>query len=279
MMDMLSRFFRNQQGNSTDIKGHRGVYQNPQTWEGSQWRFKRHAERPFWQWVCSWARALRKPSDLGFEDGAFALPPLVERETIIPTSRRLEGELFARAAVTLAEQRAERRVMLHERCDAVAACVGTTEQALVWCHLNPEGKELAKRIPDAIEIAGEDTDAAKEAAFLAFAKGDIRVLITKPTIGAFGLNFQSCARMTFFPSHSFEQYYQGVRRCWRFGQQRPVTVDIIATEGEERVLANLQRKAKAADKMFAALVTHMQQALSIATAPYGTEQEEIPSWL
>lgn len=114
---------------------------------------------------------------------------------------------------------------------------------------------------------------------MAFAHGEIRVLVTKPKIGAWGLNLQRCSHVTFFPSHSYEQYYQGVRRCWRFGQQRPVTVDIVATEGERRVMANLQRKAEQADRMFAALLRHMQDALHIQIVENFDQPERLPSWL
>jgi hypothetical protein len=134
-------------------------------------------------------------------------------------------------------------------------------------------------IPDAVQVSGADSDEAKEEKFLAFARGQARVLITKPTIGAWGLNFQHCAHVTFFPSHSFEQYYQGVRRCWRFGQKRPVTVDVITTEGERGVMRNLQRKADQADAMFSRLVAEMNNALSIERANNMTKKVQVPAWL
>ena len=151
--------------------------------------------------------------------------------------------------------------------------------AVAWCHLNQEGDLLEKIIPGAVQVSGSDSDEYKEEVFLAFSSGQIRVLVTKPRIGAFGLNWQHCARMTFFPSHSYEQYYQAVRRCWRFGQTRPVQVDIIATEGEQGVLKNLQRKALAADKMFTELVAHMNDALHLRSSSAFTTPEEIPTWL
>lgn len=123
------------------------------------------------------------------------------------------------------------------------------------------------------------SDDEKEARLLGFARGDIRVLVTKPVIGAWGLNYQHCNHITFFPSHSFEQYYQGVRRCWRFGQERPVHVDIITTEGERGVLRNLQRKAEQADRMFASLVEHMNEALSIQRMSNFDNRMETPKWL
>ena len=279
-MDMLGRFFKNEQNTIRPMTyRHRG--QNfAQLDERAKWRLKGHAEIPFWRWVSSWARAMRKPSDLGFDDGKFILPPLVENEHLVDTNTAPEGMLFSLPAVGLFEQRQERRRTISERCEKTATLVNDTGQpALVWCHLNDEGDHLARIIPDAEQISGKDSDDAKEEKFLAFTSGKLRVLVTKPVIGAWGLNLQHCAYITFFPSHSYEQYYQGVRRCWRFGQQRPVVVDIVTTEGERGVMANLQRKAKAADKMFSSLVAEMNTAIKIERAVNFTDKEEIPVWL
>jgi len=162
----------------------------------------------------------------------------------------------------------------------VADIVNKTKQpALVWCHLNEEGNTLEKMIPDAVQVSGSDSDEKKEDRLIAFADGKARVLVTKPKIGAWGLNFQHCNHITFFPSHSFEQYYQSVRRCWRFGQKRPVCVDVITTEGERGVMKNLQRKAAQADEMFSRLVAEMNQALAIQRANNMTKRMELPSWL
>ena len=270
-MDMLNRFFKNDLNNSATGRM-RG--------EVIKWRFKGHAETPFWRWVCSWARAIRRPSDLGFDDSRFILPPLDESEHLIDTNKPLEGMLFALPAVGLKEQREERRNTITERCEHAAELVADTGQpALVWCHMNDEGDLLEKLIPDAVQVSGSDSDSAKEERMLGFADGKARVLITKPKIGAWGLNFQHCNHVTFFPSHSFEQYYQGVRRCWRFGQKRPVHVDIITTEGERGVLKNLQRKAAQADKMFNSLVDEMNNAIGIDRATQFTKKQEIPTWL
>ena len=279
-MDMLGRFFKNEQNTIRPMTyRHRG--QNfAQLDERAKWRLKGHAEIPFWRWVSSWARAMRKPSDLGFDDGKFILPPLVENEHLVDTNTAPEGMLFSLPAVGLFEQRQERRRTISERCEKTATLVnGTGQPALVWCHLNDEGDHLARIIPDAEQISGKDSDDAKEEKFLAFTSGKLRVLVTKPVIGAWGLNLQHCAHITFFPSHSYEQYYQGVRRCWRFGQQRPVVVDIITTEGERGVMTNLQRKAQAADRMFSSLVAEMNTAIKIERAINFTKAEEIPSWL
>lgn len=134
-------------------------------------------------------------------------------------------------------------------------------------------------IPDAIQVSGADSDDSKEEKLIAFAKGKARVLVTKPSIGAWGLNYQHCNHVTTFPSHSFEQYYQSIRRCWRFGQKRAVHVDIVTSEGERGVLANLQRKSAQADEMFSRLVAEMNHALSIEKASQFQNTQEIPAWL
>jgi hypothetical protein len=278
-MDMLQRFFKNDQNTiKPTIYRHRGL-NFAQLEEKAKWRFKGHAEIPFWQWVCSWSRAIRRPSDLGFPDDGFILPPLVETQHQVKSETLAPGFLFSMPAVGLQEQREERRRSIRERCEKIASLVDTKESALVWCHLNDEGNLLEKIIPDAQQVSGDDSDEAKEAKFLDFINGDLRVLVTKPKIGAWGLNFQHCSHVTFFPSHSFEQYYQGVRRCWRFGQKNPVRVDIVTTEGEKTVLKNLQNKAAAADRMFSNLVNEMNRALNIRR---GTDFEtpiEVPTWL
>jgi hypothetical protein len=275
-MDMLGRFFKNE-SNSTDYK---------RKWAGQKsgggipkWRFKKHAEIPFWKWVTSWARALRRPSDMGYNDDKFILPPLIEKETMIENEQRFNGSLFVLPAIGLKEQREERRLTINRRCESVAEKVKGNSNAIVWCHLNDEGDLLEELIPDAVQVSGSDSDHRKEEAFIGFSDGKIRILITKPKIGGFGMNWQHCSHLTFFPSHSFEQYYQAVRRCWRFGQTRPVTVDIITSKGEIGVLKNLQRKAKAADEMFTKLVTYMNLGEKIDSLKSFKFKEEVPRWL
>lgn len=268
-MDMLSRFFKNDQNSN-----------NPnRIWAGEKWRFKHHAEVPFWKWVASWARACRKPSDLGFDDGSFVLPELIERDTVVRANKRAAGFLFEVPAVGLNEQRDELRRSMNERCEAAAERCSKTPSSVAWCHLNEEGDLLEKLIPGCVQVSGRDSDEQKEEKFSAFASGEARVLVTKPKIGAWGLNWQHCAHMTFFPSHSFEQYYQSVRRCWRFGQKSKVVVDVIATEGQADVLRNLKRKAESSDQMFTQLVAHMNAAVAIVQTNKFTKKQEVPSWL
>jgi hypothetical protein len=277
-MDMLGRFFINDQNNS--VRGMRYRWSEPGTFgRHPNWRFKGHAEDAFWRWVASWARAMRRPSDLGFSDDGFALPPLEHRTHVVTAASIPEGTLFDLPAIGIREERDELRRTIVERCETTAALVSHDEPAVVWCHLNEEGDRLARLIPGAVQVSGSDSVDAKEEAFHAFSKGDIRVLVTKPRIGAFGLNWQHVAHMTFFPSHSYEQYYQAVRRSWRFGQKRPVLVDIVTTEGGRNALENLQRKADAADKMFDRLVLHMNDALHIERSTAAANPIEVPSWL
>jgi hypothetical protein len=278
LMDMLNRFFKND-ANTSDTKGRWRGYGAPREFRGPQWRFKGHAEDGFWRWVSSWARAMRRPADLGFDDDGFRLPPLEHRMHMIEARTRPEGTLFDLPALGIHEERDELRRTIHERCEQVAELLTDAEPAVAWCHLNPEGDLLAKLIPGAVQVSGSDDADRKEEVLLAFSRGDIRVLVTKPKIGAWGLNWQHCARMSFFPSHSYEQYYQAVRRSWRFGQKRPVVVDIVTTEGGRHALDNLQRKADQADRMFTALVSHMGQATAVRRSTPYTVDVRVPSWL
>ena len=277
-MDMLNRFFRNE-NNTSDTKGRWRGYGAPRASMGQQWRFKGHAEEAFWRWVCSWARSVRRPSDLGFEDDGFLLPSLEHRQHIVESRTRPEGTLFEFPALGIHEERDEQRRTINERCEAVAGLLADAESAVAWCHLNAEGNLLAKLIPGAVQVSGSDSSDAKEEALLAFSRGDIRVLVTKPKIGAWGLNWQHAHRMTFFPSHSYEQYYQAVRRMWRFGQKHPVVVDIVTTEGGRNALDNLQRKADQADRMFSALVSHMGDAMHVERSRGYETTTEVPAWL
>lgn len=270
-MDMLNKFFKNDLNNS----GTKRLYG-----EAPKWRFKGHAELPFWRWVSSWARACRKPSDLGFENGKFNLPELIERENLIEANSKADGFLFNLPATNLQEQRDEKKRTIQERCEKMASLVSDTKKpAILWCHLNDEADLLEQMIGDSVQISGQEKDEVKEDKFWDFANKKIRVLITKPKIGAWGLNFQHCSHIGYFPSHSYEQYYQAIRRCWRFGQKQNVIVDIVLTEGERKIMENLKRKSIAADKMFQNLVNEMNNAIKMQKINYYTDKEEIPSWL
>lgn len=270
-VDMLNKYFKNNLNNSA-----RGRMQG----EVIKWRFKGHAEGPFWDWVSGWALACRKPSDLGFDDGRYTLPDLVTAEHIVKSTLRKDGDLFHLPAIGLQEQRQERKLTVRERCEKAAEIIlNRNDFSVAWCHTNEEGDLLETLIPGSVQISGKDSDQSKERKFEAFVSGEVKHLVTKPSIGAWGLNFQHCNHMTFFPSHSFEQYYQAVRRFWRFGQTRPVFVDIIATEGERGVMNNLQRKEDGARDMFDSLVGKMgKSAESVKLTEY-QNKIEVPTWL
>ena len=265
--DMISTIFRMEQ--ERDGLG----------WGRTKYRFRGHAEKPFWQWVVSWARAIRKPSDIGCRDDGYILPQLKEIEHVVHNSTPRDGWLFSVPARGLREEREERRVTLRERCELAAHLVDGFEPAVVWCHLNDEGDLLEKLIPDAVQVKGSMNDEQKENYLHGFAKGKYRVLITKPKIGCWGLNWQHCNNVVTFPGHSFEQYYQAVRRCWRFGQKRPVAVNVVTTEGEAGVIANLKEKQLRAEQMFANLVECMNREIAIAARHDFNQKEELPKWL
>jgi hypothetical protein len=266
--DMVTMFFKKKF--VSDFRG----------WSREKFELKGHAHQGFWRWVCSWARACRKPSDLGFNDTKFVLPELRQTEHVIVARTKRSGDLFEMPAVTLEDQREERRRTLSERCAKVAELVTHTgKPALVWCHLNDEGKLLQRMIPGSVEVSGADRDEKKEEKLLAFISGQVRVLVTKPQLAGWGLNLQHCSHMTFFPSHSFESTYQAIRRCWRFGQTQPVQVDMVTSEGERGVLANLKNKEAAAEIMMNELVRLMGDQLLIERSNPFTQQAEAPRWL
>ena len=256
-------------------------YFNHDGGETSKWRLKKHAAKhAFWQWICTWARAVQKPSDLGFPNEGYDLPPLRTVEHIIRARTANPDFLFDMPAVGLDEQRKERRRTINERCETAAALVnGTGKPFVSWCHLNEEGHLLERLIPDAVEVEGSDSDEFKEETFEAFAAGQIRGIVSKPSIAGFGLNWQHCAHQTFFPSHSFEQWYQSVRRCWRFGQKSPVTIDVVSSEGESGVVANMNRKADQAAQLFSRLVELINAEAVIENKSRNKSQTELPSWL
>lgn len=271
-MDMLSRYFTNKKNSAALMRGR---------FRRDKWRLREYAaEGPFWRWVASWARAARRPSDLGFNDDGFVLPELHQSHTQIKPVRPRDGLLFDLPAITFHEEREVRRRTIKERCESAAGKVNGHNISMVWCNLNDEGNLLQKMIPGARQVSGSDSNEYKEEAARWFCKGSDtqRVLISKPSIFGFGLNFQHCAHMTYFPTHSYEQYYQATRRLWRFGQTRPVVVDLIYSDGGQRVMENLQRKARAADQMFDELVRYMHRGMTVQNE-YESQKVEIPIWL
>lgn len=271
--DMLGFFFREAENMRHSI------FKNDDFWNKIKWWFKPHSEQPFWRWVASWARALRSPADIGFDGSRFILPELRYEKQVIDAPFIPPGELFARPAIWLHEQRAERHRTLNERCEKVAELVKHNRPAICWCHYNEESELLAKLIPDSVEVAGKHSDDFKESALNDFAMGKIRVLVSKPKIACWGMNYQHCGDMTFFPSFSFEQLYQGVRRCWRFGRRDPVTVHVVSALGESEVIDGLTRKQEQAERMFASLVRHMNHAITMTSSDDHTNRIVTPNWL
>jgi len=213
------------------------------------WRVKGHAVGAFWRWVASWGAVVRKPSDLGHADERYDLAPVVWQEHVIaaPTDAATDaGLLFAPDASTLADQRAVRRSTMTGRAERVAELVASSDGPwIVWCELNDEADLVTKLIPGAVQISGSDDPDVKSARLLAFSDGAIRVLVTKPKIAGFGLNWQHCSQMVFVgASHSYEQTYQALRRCWRFGQTQTVTAHIIRDEREAAIVENYRRKER-----------------------------------
>jgi superfamily II DNA or RNA helicase len=230
----------------------------------SVWRLKGHARNIFWRWVCQWGALVRRPSDLGFDGGMYELPPLHMHEHTVSTEMPTNGALFATEAMTLSERRDARRLSVGDRvrecADIVNADAG--ESWVVWCDLNAEGDALTKAINGAVQIAGADSAEVKEQRLADFAAGKFRVLVSKPSICGFGLNWQHAARMAFVGvTDSFESYYQAVRRCWRFGQKRDVHVHVFASEAEGAVVANLRRKERDAIQMAESLSAETRDAV------------------
>lgn len=241
-MEMLSQYFVHDGG------------------ETQKWRLKGHAEDPFWRWMASWSVMARQPSDIGFSDDGFELPPLNVSDIVVTIPPAEEGLLFALPALTLTEQRMSRHASLGLRvAEAATLANDSTEPCLVWCELNDEGDALEDAIPGSVQIRGADSPEEKESKLLAFLDGSARVLITKGSMSGFGLNLQHCALEIFVGvSHSFEMTYQAIRRCWRFGQTRPVRVYMIRSDADEAIAANLARKEEEAESMAESMVRHMR---------------------
>ena len=259
----------------------------------AKWRLKGHAQSKFWEWVCSWAVTIRKPSDLGYDDGSFILPALQIQDCTVETPREAtagdDGQmaLFAMEARTLNDQRKVRKASLALRVAAAAKLANSnTEQWLVWCDLNDESKALTAAINGAVEVSGSDSDDHKRQAAIDFQDGKIRVLVSKPSIFGFGLNFQRCHNVAFVGlSHSYEAFYQAIRRCWRFGQKQSVNAHIIYDVAEGRVIDNIRRKEADSIQMAQSMVEIMKQQtmeqlkkIQRQVAPHITEHKSGDGW-
>ena len=230
--------------------------------ETSKWRLKGHGARKFWQWMATWAATITKPSDLGYENKGYDLPPInmIEHQVKSPDSK---DSLFVDIARTLTERRAAKNATLEDRAAKVAEiCNATDDQYLVWCHTNNESALLKKLINGSVEVKGSDSIDHKENAMDGFTNGDARVLISKPSICGFGMNWQHCNNMAFVGlDDSYEQMYQAIRRCWRFGQTKTVNVHIVSAEALGAIKSNIDRKEKQMEQMQLAMVDHMRDAM------------------
>jgi len=261
--------------------------------ETQSWRLKGHARGSFWKWVASWAVNIKTPSDLGYDDAGFLLPPLNVHERVIACGDEMakhQGSLFVVEARTLGEQRMARRGSLTARVEEAARIVNAEpgEPWLVWCDLNDESSALKAALDDAVEVRGSDSVEHKEQSLNGFARGDVRVLVSKPSIAGWGMNFQRCARVVFVGlSHSFEAWYQAIRRTYRFGQTRPVECYVVTSDAEGAVVANLKRKQSDAGVMAAGMVAHMAELTKRELKATGRDATEykprkkmtVPSWV
>lgn len=254
----------------------------------AKWRLKKHAVKDFWEWVASWAVMMTNPADLGYNGEMFILPKLNIRQIEVKTEAAT-GSLFAVEAKTLQERQQARRDSLKERVAACAELANKSdEQFLIWCNLNVESDLIAKSIPDSVEVCGSDTSEYKTESMLGFSNNKIRVLVSKPSICGFGMNWQQCHNMIFVGlSDSFEQYYQAVRRCWRFGQEKEVNVYVITADTEGAVVANIQRKERDFEDMLHGMIAATQNITAQNIKSTGRNQKKydakikmaLPEWL
>lgn len=260
-MDMLTKFFRSNQ-NSVD-SNNRNI--------GEKFYLKPHAEKDFFAWVNQWSIMVKRPSDLGFSDKGYELPALHTQKHMVFNREAWEvngqSSLFAMSAKSMTEVRAEQKKTVAERCEkAVQLAEGKT--SVYWCNLNEESSLLAELDPIAVEIKGGMSIDKKEEILLAFANGEIERLITKAKMTSMGLNWQHCNHTVYFPTWSYEQFYQAIRRFWRFGQKREVTCDMVISEGQERVMEALEQKTRKAIELYENLVENANRDFSFTTKPF-----------
>ena len=261
--------------------------------ETSKWRLKGHAESKFFEWVANWACCMTSPADLGYDENGYNLPQLNIIEHIVKSDDLVDDEgqmmLCAETSLSLLERRQARKSSLKKRVECAAEIANNIDsQVLVWCDLNDESAELTKAINDAVEVKGSDEDDHKTSAMVGFANGKVKVLVSKPKIAGFGMNWQNCNNIIFVGlSDSFEAYYQAVRRCWRFGQTKEVNVHIIISEKEGAVKANIERKQSDAKRMTSELVKFTKDILQaelksttrISESYIACDKMIVPNWL
>lgn len=258
--------------------------------KGNDYKLKTHARDAFYRWMASWGMSIRKPSDLGFPDDGYDLPGLTIRSSVVETNHRPEGMLFATTLNGIGERAKVRKATLADRVARAVAIIEAEpdEPWLIWCGLNDEATALAAAMPGSVNVEGSMSADAKADALAAFSDGRTRRLITKPSIAGMGMNWQHCARMVFVGlSDSYEDYYQCIRRCFRFGQSREVVAHIVLSDLERAIYENVMRKEREADRTAAELVKHLAQFERAEIAGIGKaalvyepqRQAELPSWL
>ncbi len=254
-MDMLTKFFRSNQ--NTSDSNNRNI--------GEKFYLKPHAERDFFAWVNQWSIMIKMPSDIGFSNDRYNLPELHINNNVVKneSSFCINGQqsLFVMPAKTMTEVREEQKNTITERCE-LAHEKASGKTSVYWCNLNEESSLLSEIDNEAVEIIGGMTLERKEEILIAFARGEIKRIITKAKMSSMGLNWQHCNHTVFFPTWSYEQYYQAIRRFWRFGQSKPVTCDMVISEGQERVLEALRQKTDKAIALYESLVKHANQDFS-----------------
>lgn len=264
---------------------------NDTSMASQKWRLKGHATNQFWDWVASWARCIGKPSDIGCSDDGFILPDLVEHNHVVTADRSInagfEGEqglMFRMPEMSATSVHKEKRLTLDDRADAIAEVVSADngEPWVIWCDTDAEADAISARIDDAVEVRGSMKPEMKEDRLVAFGEGRERVIVTKPSIAGFGLNWQHCARVAFVGlSFSYEAYYQAVRRCWRFGQLRPVHVHVAMADTEKAIFDTITRKSEDHEAMKVAMTSATRRAMcAVSQREYdATEKMALPEWL
>jgi hypothetical protein len=268
---MLTKFFKSNQ-NSVD-SNNRNI--------GEKFYLKPHAEMDFFAWVNQWSIMVKKPSDLGFSDDGYNLPPLTTNKHIVHNEKTwcIDGQssLFAMPAKTMTEVREEQKLTVKERCEK-AVSLAANKTSVYWCNLNEESAFLKSMDCDAVEIVGGMSIDKKEDILAAFAKGDIKRLITKAKMTSMGLNWQHCNHTVFFPTWSYEQFYQSIRRFWRFGQKSEVICDMVISDGQERVLEALEQKTQKAISFYESLVQNANRDFSQINKEFN-KQVVLPGFL
>lgn len=268
--DMLTKFFKNNEDTISPMN------------IGTEWVLKGHARQAFFQWVSGWSISMRKPSDLGFSDERHILPELKVNYHQVKNDKHMvvngQIQLFNMVAQRLNEVRSEQKDTIEKRCAMSIELASNYETSVYWTNVNNEADLIEKLDPNAYQIKGSMNLDKKEELLLAFSRGEIKKLVTKPSITAFGLNWQHCNHTVYFPTFSFEQYYQAIRRFWRFGQKNEVVCDLVFSDGQKKVIDSLTAKASKANELFSKLNANLNQSFEIKTKGFD-QQIQLPSFL